>query len=104
MSYFPKSKYKPLFKSKEKPWGNNQEFYKTYHWQKVRELQLNKEPLCRECAKKGKTTLATVVDHIRPIEQGGAMLDWDNLQSLCESCHNRKSGKEKRGKGGIIGG
>ena len=34
------------------------------------------------------------VDHITPTEQGGALLDPENLMVLCPSCHNRKSGIE----------
>jgi HNH endonuclease. len=34
------------------------------------------------------------VDHIQPIRLGGEVYDLDNLQTLCKSCHNRKSGKE----------
>lgn len=39
-------------------------------------------------------TPVQVTDHIVPINEGGAMYDWDNLQSLCTQCHNSKSGKE----------
>lgn len=28
------------------------------------------------------------VHHIRPISDGGAALDLDNLQTLCHACHN----------------
>lgn len=31
-----------------------------------------------------------------PINKGGAALDLRNLQSLCNSCHNRKSARERR--------
>ncbi|WP_295941636.1 HNH endonuclease signature motif containing protein [uncultured Alistipes sp.] len=51
-------------------------------------------PLCEECQRRGITTLAQVVDHIVPINRGGAKLDMANLQSLCHPCHNRKSGLE----------
>jgi 5-methylcytosine-specific restriction endonuclease McrA len=96
MAYFPKSKHKPIMKGKEKPWGENQKFYKRVNWNKLRTLQLTTEPLCRKCKQKGLTVPATVADHIIPIEQGGERYDLDNLQSLCESCHNRKSAKEGR--------
>ncbi len=56
--------------------------------------QLNAEPLCEECRRGGVVTPATVVDHIVPINEGGAPMDMDNLQSLCAKCHNRKSGAE----------
>ena len=42
-----------------------------------------------------KATPAQMVDHVRPINEGGAALDLENLQSLCHACHNRKSGRER---------
>jgi len=43
--------------------------------------------------------LATVVDHISP-HKGDSDLFWDraNWQSLCESCHNRKTASEDMGR------
>lgn len=71
-------------------WGYN------YHWQEVRKMFLNKNSLCSECLKKGIITLATVVDHIEPY-RGDYDKFWDenNLQSLCEICHKRKTAKGK---------
>jgi 5-methylcytosine-specific restriction endonuclease McrA len=46
------------------------------------------------CLAKGTFTKATCTDHIKPINQGGARYDRDNLQPLCDACHNHKSGKE----------
>jgi len=42
--------------------------------------------------------MATVVDHITP-HKGDNDLFWDraNWQSLCESCHNRKTAAEDMG-------
>lgn len=48
------------------------------------------------CEKKGKLVGVQVVDHIIPIKQGGKELCSDNLQSLCHSCHNRKTRLENR--------
>ena len=69
-------------------------FYKTPEWRKARKLQLARQPLCEECLKAGKFVKATMVDHIVPIKQGGDKFNQDNLQSLCWSCHSRKSAKE----------
>ena len=35
-----------------------------------------------------------MVDHIKPISIGGDRLHQSNLQTLCNSCHNKKSAKE----------
>lgn len=67
-----------------------------YRWQKVRKMYLNKNPLCVECLKRGIITPATVVDHIEP-HKGDYEKFWneDNMQSLCETCHNKKTGRGK---------
>jgi 5-methylcytosine-specific restriction protein A len=72
----------------------SQRFYQSTEWKMVKKRHLAIEPLCRECKKNGKLTKAAMVDHILPIKQGGAALDDNNLQSLCWSCHSRKSVKE----------
>lgn len=72
----------------------SQSFYTSKEWLTVKKRHLKMEPLCRECKKKGVLVRATVVDHIKPIKQGGAPLSDNNLQSLCWSCHSRKSAKE----------
>ncbi len=68
-------------------------------------MYLRAHPLCE---KKMGTDLgigcgqpARVVDHIKPINQGGETTD-SNLQSLCERCHNRKrSTGDKKGEGRV---
>ena len=57
-------------------------------------IKLQANPVCEECLRRGLVTEATVVDHIVPINEGGAPLDMSNLQSLCAKCHNIKSGRE----------
>jgi 5-methylcytosine-specific restriction protein A len=41
-----------------------------------------------------RMTIAVVVDHIVPIDQGGAMWDEGNHQVLCAACHRRKTATE----------
>lgn len=72
----------------------NSEFYHSTRWRRLRERKLRADPLCEQCAARGQIVPATVVDHIVPINEGGAPLDMQNLQSLCDRCHNRKSGRE----------
>ena len=57
--------------------------------------QLLREPWCAECRKQGLRVRATVADHIRP-HRGDWKLFCDpaNLQSLCASCHSRKTLQE----------
>lgn len=67
--------------------------YSTTRWQRLRTLVLAREPLCRDCAGRGVLVSATVVDHIKPLEDGGSD-ELDNLQPLCKSCHDRKTMRE----------
>lgn len=74
---------------------HNSEFYQSRTWRKARANKLQLSPLCEECLRHGRTTEATMVDHIIPINKGGDPLALDNLQSLCHSCHSIKSAKDK---------
>ena len=69
-------------------------FYNTPAWRITRRKQLESYPFCSECLKIGKRSKAIIVDHIVPVKQGGDRFDSSNLQSLCWSCHSRKSIKE----------
>lgn len=60
--------------------------------QDLRPGQILREPYCRDCARHGLRVRATDVDHIRPHCGDWALFtDRANLQSLCHSCHSRKT-------------
>lgn len=69
-------------------------FYRTPRWIETRKKKLHLSPFCEECKKVGTMVVGKVVDHIVPIKQGGEPYDLDNLQTLCWSCHSRKSIEE----------
>lgn len=76
--------------------------YTTPEWRDdLRPAQLLREPWCRECARHGRRVRATDVDHI--VDHKG---DWErfcdrsNLESLCHSCHSRKTAREMAQNGG----
>jgi 5-methylcytosine-specific restriction protein A len=69
-------------------------FYRTAAWRSARAALLREEPLCRACRDRGRLVPATIVDHVRPIKDGGARFDAANLQPLCAPCHNRKTARE----------
>lgn len=65
-----------------------------YRWRDLRARYLGAHPLCEECERKGRTTLATCVHHVRPVESQpsqelmiAAAYDWNNLEALCDACH-----------------
>ena len=80
-----------------------QKFRSSARWQRLRELCLNRSPLCQDPygvhARDNRPEAATDVDHIVAITVApGRAGDLSNLQSLCRSCHARKSGQERSGK------
>lgn len=69
-----------------------QAFYKSERWKRLRKWKLMQNPLCEICG-----AVAQVVDHIKPIKDGGDWMAIDNLQSLCVRCHNVKHPSRQRG-------
>jgi 5-methylcytosine-specific restriction enzyme A len=92
-------------KGKRPPWipkrqhdgnkGPDAAFYNSHQWRKLRKMVLSANPICVECSR-----IANVVDHIKPIQQGGARYELANLQPMCTSCHNSKRAHERREGGG----
>lgn len=74
-------------------WHN---LYYSARWRRMRAAQLIAEPFCRHCAAAGIRQRAEDVDHIKP-HRGDKRLFFDptNLQSLCHSCHSRKTIAER---------
>lgn len=66
-------------------------------WTKdLRPAQLLREPFCRECAKRGIRTRATVVDHVKPFRGDWTLfVDPANHQSLCKHHHDKKTAQEQ---------
>lgn len=76
--------------------------YRLAAWKAGRLRHLRRNPLCVDCAELGGVVEAREVDHIIP-HKGCRQLFFDrsNWQSLCKSCHSRKTaGEVFHGKGG----
>jgi 5-methylcytosine-specific restriction protein A len=69
-------------------------------WREIREAQLCREPLCRECTKAGRVTAATVCDHVDGNANNNPA-DGSNYQSLCKTCHSAKTAREDGGFGNV---
>ena len=96
MPTLPKAKKRSWIKTmpKHTRQHDNSAFYHSKAWRMTRKFYIKDNPLCEMCKRKGETTAAQMVDHIKQISLGGLMLHHSNLQSLCNSCHAKKSAIE----------
>jgi 5-methylcytosine-specific restriction protein A len=69
-------------------------------WRRLRTMVLARRPLCADPFElhAGQVVAATDVDHVLPRADGGIDAD-ENLQSLCHSCHSRKTAEQSLGWG-----
>jgi 5-methylcytosine-specific restriction protein A len=64
--------------------------------QEYRARWFSVHPLCAECERNGKVRLATQLDHIVALTNGGTDFDQPgNRQGLCDDCHEVKSARDK---------
>jgi len=73
--------------------------YKSRAWRSGRLAFLRSHPICERCAKHGRITAATIVNHRQP-HKGSAVLFFDtrNWQPLCKPCHDGPTQQfERRG-------
>lgn len=89
-------------KSIKRPWiknvnqgkvYTNNSFYLSKSWRALRARKLQENPNCVVCGNPGQ-----MVDHKERIEAGGGSMDWNNLQTMCNHCHNVKRANEKNEK------
>lgn len=66
-----------------------------HKWEKTRLIIIARDMgLCQPCKRRdGRPTPFTAVDHIKPKTQGGTD-DHDNLECICDDCHNAKTAQE----------
>ena len=76
---------------------NSQAFYNSGFWRRLRNRKLRMNPLCEHCQANNDVVLAQMVDHIVERKDGGAD-SIENLQSLCNACHEKKTDRFKRNK------
>lgn len=57
-------------------------------WQKIRKVYADTHPFCEQCFEQGIIVPVEHVHHIKPLTEGGTN-DFENLMSLCKSCHSR---------------
>lgn len=96
MPYINKSSPKRPWQAERKPFSGikvkNKKFYNSAAWIRLRDAFRNANPMCKNTEVCHGVT--EYVDHIVPINDNGAMLEWSNLQPLCSSCNASKTGKQ----------
>lgn len=72
------------------------QYYGQTAWKKLRQRKLQDQPLCELCLARGIVKTATdchhaikFFDQFTPDLRQTLLLDYDNLVSLCEDCHNK---------------
>lgn len=61
--------------------------------QRIRAAHFKANPLCVMCFKAGRVAVATDLDHIIALTNGGTN-DPENFQGLCEPCHVTKTNED----------
>ncbi len=107
------TKYKFKWEQKDKKsWSHNPEvesFYTTPAWARMAATHKQLFPLCKHCERKGlyvgkgmigpkgKIVKRMFTDHTTPLTPDTIStmgLDWDNLQTLCPTCHAIKTARQ----------
>jgi 5-methylcytosine-specific restriction endonuclease McrA len=75
--------------------GSRQERGYSSDWEKVATEFRKANPLCAECLRKDRVTVADLVDHVLPLRDFPDLrLETSNLQSLCSKHHALKTAME----------
>ena len=63
-------------------------------WRKISEAFRRDHPYCEDCDAEGRVTMATQVHHRKNRREHPELkYDWDNLMSLCDSCHSKRTNR-----------
>lgn len=75
--------------------GRYEAFYKSSAWHKLSNQYRIAHPMCENCLTHGIIRKVDICDHKIPIKTDWSKrLDYNNLQSLCQYCHNAKTENE----------
>jgi hypothetical protein len=71
--------------------------YNTARWQRTRDQQHSRQPLCEACRRQGFVTPATVCHHIHPEHKLDPLLFFHGpFMSLCAECHDGEFQQQER--------
>ena len=72
------------------PWSKHWRKVNQSKWRRVRAYAIRRDKACRRCG----ATQNLEADHIRPLHKGGKPYELSNVQTLCRTCHRRRTGKQ----------
>jgi hypothetical protein len=75
--------------------GRYRDIYTTSTWRKIRLAVLERDTYQCQIHSTKCTTIATEVDHIVPISQGGSKYDPSNLRASCHNCNNGRIDRQR---------
>ena len=78
-----------------------QKFYSTRQWRRCRDEYRKQKIFCERCLSSGIQTIGTQVHHKKRLTaynlaNPAVSLSFDNLELLCDECHEKEHGKHKR--------
>lgn len=83
----------------------------SWKWQQLRRKKFLANPVCEDCAAKGRVTPTEEIHHNKPVESGKdetemrqLAYDYNNLVSLCKACHSARHAPpipDKQGDGAV---
>ncbi len=88
---YKRQKYNSIYNRRRDP--KYLAFYRSKEWRLLSRTYLQRAGYKCQAKLEGCTGLAVEVHHKDPIQTAkgwGARLDWDNLEAVCTSCHNKR--------------
>jgi len=81
--------FKPKNKHKDDAKSIRQKVYQSARWRKLRLAYIMTHPLCEKCHKVMATDVHHIISFVYKPEMERQILayDWNNLCSLCATCH-----------------
>jgi 5-methylcytosine-specific restriction protein A len=66
-------------------------------WMRIQAQFITEHPFCQGSLHVGQNIPGVLIDHIQPLVDGGTH-DMSNLQTLCQSCHSKKTHLQNKNK------
>lgn len=88
---YKRQKYNSIYNRRRDP--KYLAFYRSKEWRLLSRTYLQRAGYKCQAKLEGCTGLAVEVHHKDPIQTAkgwGARLDWENLEAVCTSCHNKR--------------